>query len=120
MFSKYFANEAIQAAAVTWLGPNYQMTAQVNLVHPGGSAQQGHRDYHLGFQTADISSSYPKHVHELSPVLTLQGAVAIAICPLKVGQQNYYPFPKAICLVMRLGAEMIFVKYLKVTMFNCL
>ena len=50
VFFGYFANEAIQAACEAWLGPNYQMTAQVNLVHPGGSAQQAHRDYHLGFR----------------------------------------------------------------------
>ena len=50
VFLRYFANEFIQAACEAWLGPNYQMTAQVNLVHPGGDAQQAHRDYHLGFR----------------------------------------------------------------------
>ena len=64
VFLRYFANEAIQAACEAWLGPNYQMTAQVNLVHPGGDAQQAHRDYHLGFQTAEVSALYPSHVHE--------------------------------------------------------
>jgi ectoine hydroxylase-related dioxygenase (phytanoyl-CoA dioxygenase family) len=95
VFFKYFANEAIQAACEAWLGPNYQMTAQVNLVHPGGSAQQGHRDYHLGFQTADISSSYPKHVHELSPVLTLQGAVAHCDMPIESGPTKLLPFSQS-------------------------
>ena len=52
MSFKVFANEAIQGCEA-WLGPNYQMTAQVNLVHPGGDFQQAHRDYHLGFQTAE-------------------------------------------------------------------
>ena len=92
VFFKYFANEAIQTACEAWLGLNYQMTAQVNLVHPGGSAQQAHRDYHLGFQTADISSSYPKHVHELSPVLTLQGAVAHCDMPVESGPTKLLPF----------------------------
>ena len=46
VFLRYFANESIQAVCEAWLGPNYQMTAQVNLVHPGGDAQQAHRDYH--------------------------------------------------------------------------
>ena len=41
---RYFANTSIAAACEAWLGPNYQMTAQVNLVHPGGAAQKAHRD----------------------------------------------------------------------------
>ena len=49
VFIDYFSNPAIDAACEAWLGPNYQMTAQANLVHPGGKAQQAHRDYHLGF-----------------------------------------------------------------------
>ena len=54
---RYFASPAIDAACEAWLGPNYQMTAQVNVVHPGGAAQQAHRDYHLGFQTAQVSAT---------------------------------------------------------------
>ena len=92
VFLRYFANTAIETACEAWLGPNYQMTAQVNLVHPGGSAQQAHRDYHLGFQTADISSSYPSHVHALSPVLTLQGAVAHCDMPVESGPTKLLPF----------------------------
>jgi ectoine hydroxylase-related dioxygenase (phytanoyl-CoA dioxygenase family) len=68
------------------------MTAQVNLVHPGGDAQQAHRDYHLGFQTAEISCSYPSHVHELSPVLTLQGAIAHCDMPVESGPTKLLPF----------------------------
>ena len=44
--------------------------------NPGGAAQTVHRDYHLGFQTSAQAARYPAHVHRLSPVLTLQGAVA--------------------------------------------
>jgi ectoine hydroxylase-related dioxygenase (phytanoyl-CoA dioxygenase family) len=92
VFLRYFANEAIQAACEAWLGPNYQMTAQVNLVHPGGDAQQAHRDYHLGFQTAEVSSMYPSHVHELSPALTLQGAIAHCDMPIESGPTKLLPF----------------------------
>ena len=92
IFLRYFANEAIQAACEAWLGPNYQMTAQVNLVHPGGEAQQAHRDYHLGFQTAEVSSLYPSHVHELSPALTLQGAIAHCDMPVESGPTKLLPF----------------------------
>ena len=92
VFLRYFANTAIETACEAWLGPNYQMTAQINLVHPGGSAQQAHRDYHLGFQTAEISSSYPSHVHALSPVLTLQGAVAHCDMPVESGPTKLLPF----------------------------
>lgn len=95
VFMRYFANPAIAAACEAWLGPNYQMTAQVNLVHPGGAAQQAHRDYHLGFQTAEISSMYPAHVHEVSPVLTLQGAVAHCDMPIESGPTKLLPFSQA-------------------------
>ena len=92
VFLRYFANVAIQAACEAWLGPNYQMTAQVNLVHPGGDAQQAHRDYHLGFQTAEVSALYPSHVHELSPALTLQGAIAHCDMPIESGPTKLLPF----------------------------
>lgn len=92
VFLRYFANPAISTVCEAWLGPNYQMTAQVNLVHPGGAAQQAHRDYHLGFQTADASAAYPAHVHEVSPILTLQGAVAHCEMPLESGPTKLLPF----------------------------
>ncbi|WP_394689867.1 phytanoyl-CoA dioxygenase family protein [Hoeflea sp.] len=92
VFLRYFANPAIDAVCEAWLGPNYQMTAQVNLVHPGGQAQQAHRDYHLGFQTADICASYPAHVHDLSPVLTLQGAIAHCDMSIESGPTKLLPF----------------------------
>jgi hypothetical protein len=31
----------------------------VNAVHPGGAAQEAHRDYHLGFMEADTCARYP-------------------------------------------------------------
>ena len=95
VFLDYFANTAIAAICEAWLGPNYQMTAQVNLVHPGGAAQQAHRDYHLGFQTADVSASYPAHVHDVSPILTLQGAVAHCDMPIESGPTKLLPFSQA-------------------------
>jgi len=94
-FARYFANPAIAAVCEAWLGPNYQMTAQVNLVRPGGGAQLAHRDYHLGFQTAETSASYPAHVHDLSPVLTLQGAVAHSDMPVESGPTKLLPFSQA-------------------------
>jgi ectoine hydroxylase-related dioxygenase (phytanoyl-CoA dioxygenase family) len=95
VFLRYFANTSIAAICEAWLGPNFQMTAQVNLVHPGGAAQLAHRDYHLGFQTADISAAYPAHVHTLTPALTLQGAVAHCDMPLESGPTKLLPFSQA-------------------------
>jgi ectoine hydroxylase-related dioxygenase (phytanoyl-CoA dioxygenase family) len=92
VFLRYFANPAIAAVSEAWLGPNYQMTAQVNLVHPGGAAQLAHRDYHLGFQSADVSCAYPAHVHDLSPALTLQGAIAHCNMPVESGPTKILPF----------------------------
>ena len=75
-FIGYYANDVIATVASAWLGPAYQITSQINLVNPGGQAQSPHRDYHLGFLSDDVAASYPPHVHRLSPLLTLQGAVA--------------------------------------------
>lgn len=92
IYVQYFANPAIDAACEAWLGPNYQMTAQVNLVRPGGAAQQAHRDYHLGFQTAESSAEYPAHVHDLSPLMTLQGGIVHGDTPLESGPTKLLPY----------------------------
>ncbi|OIQ67806.1 phytanoyl-CoA dioxygenase (PhyH) [mine drainage metagenome] len=94
-YARCFGNPYMQAACEAWLGPNYQMTAQVNLVHPGGAAQLAHRDYHLGFQTADLSAQYPAHVHDLSPVLTLQGAIAHCDMSVESGPTKLLPLSQA-------------------------
>lgn len=91
-FALYFGNAAIDAACEAWLGPSYQMTAQVNLVRPGGAAQEAHRDYHLGFQTAETAARFPAHVHDLSAVMTLQGAIAHCDMPLESGPTKLLPF----------------------------
>lgn len=92
IFARYLASPSIDAVCEAWLGPNYQMTAQVNVVHPGGGAQQAHRDYHLGFQSADVSASYPAHVHDLSPLMTLQGGIAHCDMPVESGPTKLLPF----------------------------
>ena len=92
IFAQYFGNLAIDAACEAWLGPNYQMTAQINLVRPSGAAQSPHRDYHLGFQPREVAARYPAHVHDLSPVLTLQGAIAHVDMPIESGPTKLLPF----------------------------
>jgi ectoine hydroxylase-related dioxygenase (phytanoyl-CoA dioxygenase family) len=91
-FARYYANEIVALISEAWLGPAYQITSQVNVVNPGGAAQSAHRDYHLGFQAATTLSLYPAHVHRLSPVLTLQGAVAHCDMPLETGPTLYLPY----------------------------
>ena len=92
VFALYFGNPAIAAVCEAWLGPAYQMTAQVNLVRPGGAAQTAHRDYHLGFQSAEDAARFPAHVHDLSPLMTLQGAVAHCDMPVESGPTKLLPF----------------------------
>lgn len=94
-FAKYFAVPAIDAACEAWLGPNYQITAQVNLVRPGGQAQTCHRDYHLGFQTAEMCAKYPAHVHLLSPFMTLQGGIAHVDMSVESGPTKLLPFSQS-------------------------
>ncbi|CAL9369042.1 phytanoyl-CoA dioxygenase family protein [Streptomyces sp. Tu 3180] len=90
-FADYYANDVIALVSSAWLGPGYQVTSQVNVVNPGGAAQTAHRDYHLGFLSAGVAAAYPAHVHRLSPVLTLQGAVAHCDMPVESGPTLYLP-----------------------------
>ncbi len=92
LFARYFGNPLIAAVCEAWLGPHYQMTAQVNLVRPGGAAQEAHRDYHLGFQPADEAARFPEAVHLLSQHLTLQGAIAHCDMPVESGPTKILPF----------------------------
>jgi ectoine hydroxylase-related dioxygenase (phytanoyl-CoA dioxygenase family) len=91
-FVDYYGNDVLALVSSAWLGPSYQMTSQVNVVRPGGKAQDPHRDYHLGFLSNDVAASYPAHVHLLSPVLTLQGAVAHSDMPVESGPTMYLPY----------------------------
>ena len=90
-FIDYFDNDILALVASSWLGPRYQFTSQVNVVNPGGEAQSPHRDYHLGFMETHEAEMYPEHVHGLSPLLTLQGAVAHTDMPLETGPTYYLP-----------------------------
>ena len=92
LYVRYNANEAMALMCKAWLGPGYQMTAQANIVHPGGQAQHCHRDYHMGFQTTERLYEYPAHVHAMSPMLTLQGAIAHSDMPLESGPTKLLPF----------------------------
>ncbi|MFF7532982.1 phytanoyl-CoA dioxygenase family protein [Streptomyces bobili] len=90
-FADYYANDLLALVSRAWLGPGYQVTSQVNVVNPGGAAQTAHRDYHLGFLSNEAAAAYPAHVHRLSPVLTLQGAVAHCDMPVESGPTMYLP-----------------------------
>ncbi len=91
-FARYYANEAIALVSEAWLGPCYQITSQINVVNPGGAAQSPHRDYHMGFQAPDTLARFPAHAHRLSPVLTLQGAIAHCDMPVESGPTLYLPY----------------------------
>ena len=89
VFAAYYANDILALVSTAWLGPDYQITSQVNVVNPGGDPQTGHRDYHLGFMSGDQAAQFPAHAHRLSPVLTLQGAVAHCDMPVESGPTMY-------------------------------
>lgn len=91
-FIEYYANPLLGLIAEAWLGPYFQATAQVNVVTPGGQAQQPHRDYHLGFQSNEVAQRFPLPLHRLSQNLTLQGAVAHTDMPLETGPTLLLPF----------------------------
>ena len=88
----YNANPMIALVSRAWLGPLYQLTAQVNVVYPGGAAQVPHRDYHMGFQTIEQLQHYPANAHRLSASLTLQGAIAHCDMPAESGPTKLLPY----------------------------
>jgi ectoine hydroxylase-related dioxygenase (phytanoyl-CoA dioxygenase family) len=94
-FATYYGNAVIALVSEAWLGPSYQVTSQINVVNPGGAAQVAHRDYHLGFQSPQAIERFPAHVQCLSPVLTLQGAIAHCDMPLETGPTLYLPFSQS-------------------------
>ncbi|TNM69318.1 phytanoyl-CoA dioxygenase [Streptomyces sp. NP160] len=91
VFAAYYANDLLALVCEAWLGRGYQVTSQVNVVNPGGQAQTAHRDYHLGFMDQAQALAHPAQVHALSPVLTLQGAVAHVDMPVETGPTLYLP-----------------------------
>lgn len=92
VFVAYYSADAIAIGCEAWLGPHYQISAQVNRVNPGGTAQSPHRDYHVGFYTAEEMDRFPRHVHLMSQALTLQGGVAHTDMPLESGPTMLLPF----------------------------
>ena len=92
VFIEYYGNSLLSLAAQSWLGPHYQITAQVNNVKPGGKAQSPHRDYHLGFQSAKAAAKFPVHAHLMSQSLTLQGSIAHSDMPVESGPTLFLPF----------------------------
>ena len=92
VFVRYNANPIIALVSRAWLGPLYQITAQVNVVYPGGAAQTPHRDYHMGFQSLEQLERYPANAHRLSASLTLQGAIAHCDMPIKSGPTKLLPY----------------------------
>jgi ectoine hydroxylase-related dioxygenase (phytanoyl-CoA dioxygenase family) len=95
LFGRYFGNTILSSICEAWLGPGYQMTSQVNVVHPGGKPQIAHRDYHLGFQSSEVLQQYASHIHALSPALTLQGAIAHCDMPLESGPTKLLPYSQS-------------------------
>ena len=91
-FMDYYSNEVLALASTAWLGPGYQMTAQVNIVKPGSKAQSPHRDYHLGFQRDEVVRNFPIHAQVLSQYLTLQCVIAHSDMPLETGPTKILPF----------------------------
>lgn len=91
-FARYYASEAVAMAAEAWLGRGYQMTAQMNRVNPGGAAQKPHRDYHLGFMSPEQMQAFPGQIHRISPLLTLQGAIAHCDMPIESGPTMFLPY----------------------------
>jgi ectoine hydroxylase-related dioxygenase (phytanoyl-CoA dioxygenase family) len=91
-FLEYYSNPFLPLISSAWLGPHHRLTAQVNIVRPGSAPQISHRDYHIGFQSANSCSQIPRAAQIASQFLTLQGAVAHSDMPLESGPTRLLPF----------------------------
>ena len=91
-FVDYYANDVIALVAAAWLGPGYQVTSQVNVVHPGGTRRTRTATTTWASCPTRQAARFPAHVHRLSPVLTLQGAVAHSDMPVESGPTMYLPY----------------------------
>lgn len=91
-FFEYYSNPWLAHVCDAWLGPRYQITAQVNNVKPGSLPQECHRDYHLGIQGRSKCVRYPRGLQIASQYLTLQGAVAHSNMALESGPTRFLPF----------------------------
>ena len=111
LFADYYGNPFIALASRAWLGPAYQLTAQVNIVKPGGAAQSSHRDYHLGFQSRDTIAAFPPHAQAMSQFLTLQGAIIHTEMPVESGPTKRLPFSQQYELGYLSFREPEFVEY---------
>ena len=92
LFIDYYSNPILALACQAWLGPFYQVSAQLNNVKPGSQAQSSHRDYHLGFQSTEAVRRFPAHAQVMSQYLTLQGAVAHSDMPVESGPTMLLPY----------------------------
>lgn len=110
-FIDYYGNPFLALACAAWLGPHYQITAQMNNVKPQSAAQSSHRDYHLGFQSKMKIIDFPAHAQVMSQFLTLQGAIAHADTPLISGPTLFLPFSQQLSAGYLVFREPAFAKY---------
>lgn len=94
-FLSYYSNPYLGLVSAAWLGPGYRITTQVNNVRPGSGPQVSHRDYHLGFMSAERCGAYPRAMQVASQCLTLQGAVAHVDVPVESGPTRFLPFSQS-------------------------
>ncbi len=110
-FISYYDNPILCLVCEAWLGPFFQMTAQVNIVKPGAKAQKPHRDYHLGFQQNNVVSEFPISSQIFSQFLTLQGAVAHTEMKIESGPTMFLPFSQQYPLGYMAWQDAKFIKY---------
>ena len=110
-FISYYDNPVLCLVCEAWLGPFFQMTAQVNIVKPGGKAQKPHRDYHFGFQENEVVSKFPITAQILSQFLTLQGAVAHTEMQIESGPTMFLPYSQQYPLGYMACRDTKFIKY---------
>lgn len=77
LFVRYYANVLIAVLCESWVGPNYQVASQIDLIPANSDGQERpRRATHPGLQHSEEASYYPAPMHHAAQSLMLEGIIA--------------------------------------------
>ena len=92
VFVDYYGTDILALVSTAWLGPGYQIDPLRSMSSVEGEGSGSASGLPLGFLFNEVAAPYPAHMHLLSPVLTLQGAVAHSEMLVESGPTMYLPY----------------------------
>ena len=71
----FYCNSALDHVFEAWLGPLYQLTAQINIINQDHKNLPVHFDYHFGMLRKDLQNKFPDTQKYMNQFMTLQAIV---------------------------------------------